>query len=293
MERLPNIRARLDRRREEIVSRYPAIWDKIITGWKSPGLDDHAWLMYSANYLFQTGGIRWAIDPLTLKCRLPQAPVMEIARDLKDLDFVLLTHQHKDHLDFDLLRALQYLPICWVIPEAILPMVQREVGLPAEQVLVPKPLQPITLHGISITPFIGLHWEDAPGFPDGRRGVPAVGYLVEHEGRRWLFPGDTRKYDSAGLPDFGPVDLLFAHLWLGRGTALQPSPRLLDDFCRFCLGLHPRRVVLTHLEEWGRQVADFWDMQHVEQVVSILNRLAPLLPVEVACMGEDVSLVID
>ncbi len=50
---------------------------------------------------------------------------MDVARDLKDLDFVLLTHRHKDHLDLGLLRALRHLPIRWVVPEAILPLVQR------------------------------------------------------------------------------------------------------------------------------------------------------------------------
>jgi len=281
----------IDRRRDEMVARTPAIWDKLIAEWNSPGPADRAWLMYSANYLFRTQGVRWAIDPLRLKNRLPQAPETEVARDLKDLDFVLLTHRHKDHLDIDLLRLLRHLPIWWVVPEAILPLVQGEAGLRPQRILVPKPLQPIDLHGLRITPFDGLHREAAPGYPGGRRGVPASGYLVELGGKRWLFPGDTRTYDPASLPDFGPVDVLFAHLWLGREAALQPHPPLLDDFCRFCLTLQPRRIILTHLEEWGRQLSDFWDLVHAEQVVAVLKISAPFLQVEVACFGDEVSLV--
>jgi L-ascorbate metabolism protein UlaG (beta-lactamase superfamily) len=247
--------------------------------------------MYSANYLFRTQGVRWGIDPLTLSARLPQSPAMDVARDIKDLVFVLLTLCHKDHLDLGLLSALRHLPIWWVVPEAILPLVKREAGLPAKQILVPKPLQPIDLRGLRITPFDGLHWDNTPENPDGSRGVPAMGYLVEQSGKRWLFPGDTRTYDSASLPAFGPVDVLFAHLWLGRGAALQLHPTLLESFCRFCLAFQPRRIILTHLEEWGRAASDFWDSEHAEQVISVLKKYASFLSIEVACTGDEIMLV--
>jgi Beta-lactamase superfamily domain len=290
MDRSAEKQARIDRQRDETIARYPSIWDRLILGWNAPGPEDRAWLMYSASYLFRTQGVRWAIDPLMLKSRLPYAPGMEAARDLKGLDFVLLTHRHKDHLDPGLLRLLRHLPIRWVVPESMLPHVQREIGLPVKQILVPRSLQPIELNGLLITPFEGLHWEAVPDSLAERRGVPSTGYLVELSGKRWLFPGDTRTYDSDGLPDFGEVDLLFAHLWLGRGAALQSPPPLLELFCRFCLELKPQRIILTHLEEWGRQVADFWDLENAESAVSALKKHAPSLSIEVACMGDEISL---
>jgi L-ascorbate metabolism protein UlaG (beta-lactamase superfamily) len=293
MDQSAEKQAQVDRQRDEMVARYPFIWDKLIAEWNSPGAEDRAWLMYSANYLFRTQGVHWAIDPLTLKSRLPQALAMDVARDLKDLDFVLLTHRHGDHLDPGLLHALRHLPTWWVVPEAILPLVQKEAGLQANRILVPKSLQPIILHGVRITPFDGFHWEDAPDTLAGRRGVPATGYLVEQSGKRWLFPGDTRMYDPARLPHFGPVDVLFAHLWLGREAALQPHPTLLELFCRFCLELQSRRVILTHLEEWGRQLSDFWDLEHAELAVSVLKKYAPFLPIEIARTGDEISLVVD
>jgi L-ascorbate metabolism protein UlaG (beta-lactamase superfamily) len=280
----------IDRQRERMIVRYPSLWNKTISEWKSPGPEDRAWLMYSANYLFRTQGVRWAIDPLRLINRLPSAVEMDVAHDLMDLDFVLLTHRHIDHLDIGLLRLLQDLPILWVIPEAILPLVQKQVSLTAEQILVPKAGLPFELNGLWITPFDGLHWEDAPDFPDGRRGVPATGYLVEVNGKRWLFPGDTRTFDPNSLPAFSRLDVLFAHLWLGRAAALQTYPPLLDDFCHFCLALQPHRIILTHLEEWGRTASDFWDSGHAERVVSVFNTLAPFLQVEVAGMGDSILL---
>jgi L-ascorbate metabolism protein UlaG (beta-lactamase superfamily) len=290
MDRSTEKQAWIDRQREGLITRYPALWNQIIAEWNLPGAIDRAWLVYSANYLFHTQGVRWAIDPLALHCRLPQAPVMDVARDLKGLDFVILTHGHKDHLDPGLLNDLRHLPIKWVVPEAILPMVQEQVRLPVKQILVPKPLQPVELCGLRITPFDGLHWEAAPDHPYGRRGVPATGYLVELGGKRWLFPGDTRTYDPARLPDLGPVDVLFAHVWLGRGAALQPQPSLIDDFCCFLLALQPRQIILTHLQEWGRPASDFWDWENADQVVSVIKKKAPFLPVEVAFTGDKVLL---
>jgi hypothetical protein len=290
MDQVIDRQALVDRQRADMVARYPSIWNKIIAEWNSPGSDGRAWLMYSANYLFRTGAVRWAIDPLQLKSRVSQVPAMQIARDLKDLDFVLLTHRHRDHLDLGLLNSLKHFPICWVVPEAILPLVKEQVNLPARQILVPKPLQLIDLHGIHITPFNGLHWEENPGSPDGRRGVPAMGYLVEQDGKRWLFPGDTRTYDSSTLPDFGSVDLLFAHLWLGKGSALQPNPQLLERFCRFYIALKPQRIIMTHLEEWGRGISDFWDLAHAKQVVAVFKELAPSTKIDSAFTGDAVVL---
>ena len=280
----------LDRQRDEIVARYPDIWKKLVDGWKSTGPDDRAWMMYSANYLFRTQGVRWAIDPLMLKSRLPEAPWMDVAGDLKDLEVVLLTHRHKDHLDFGILRQLRHLPIHWVIPGTMVSTIQKEVGLPSNQILIPKPLQRMDLNGLQITPFEGLHWEAAPGYPDGRRGVPAIGYLVKSGSNRLLFPGDTRTYDPARVPDFGQVDFLFAHLWLGRVAALLSPPPLLEHFCRFCLALKPSRIILTHLEEWGRNAADFWGLQHANMVVSTLKKHAPALAIEIARMGDEILL---
>ena len=273
-----------------MIARYPMLWNKLISEWKSPRSEDRAWLMYSANYLFRTQGVRWAIDPLRLVHRLPSAPEMDVAHDLMDLEFVLLTHHHKDHLDLVLMCLLQQLPIVWVIPEAILPLVQRETHLPMKQILVAKPLQSIDLHNLHITPFEGQHWEIAQDHPAGRRGVPSIGYLVEQGGKRWLFPGDTRTYDPACLPGFGPVDVLFAHLWLGRGAALQPASPLLESFCNFCMALQPRRIILTHLEEWGRPAPDFWDSEHADQVISILKEQATSISIVIARTGEEILL---
>ncbi|HSB00474.1 MAG TPA: MBL fold metallo-hydrolase [Anaerolineales bacterium] len=287
MDRFSEKQAQISQRRAEVSARYPELWSRIIAEWNLPGAEDRVWLTYSANYLFCTQDIRWAIDPLTFSWRIKNAPRVNVARDLDGLSFVLLSHQHKDHLDLDLLTALRHLPITWVVPDPILPMV-KQAGLRCENIIVPQPLEPIELNGIHILPFDSLHWET---MPDGtRKGVPAIGYLIEFNGSRWLFPGDIRTYDAGQLPDFGPVDHLFTHLWFGRGCALLEDPPLMDAFCQFCLDLKPRRIVLTHLNEFGRNADDLWDESHARKISLRLQRMSPETSVMPTQMGESVLL---
>jgi hypothetical protein len=160
--------------------------------------------------------------------------------------------------------------------------------LRAENIIVPAALTPFELDGIHILPFDGLHWETTS---DGNiHGVPAMGYQIECHGRRWLFPGDTRTYDVSQLPALAPVDTVFAHLWLGRGSALMDTPPLVDSFCRFFLNLKPRRLILTHLNEFGRDASDHWDESHAQLICSTLRKRRASLPVKSLQMGNSVPL---
>ena len=276
------------RRRAVVVARYPALWSKMISEWQRPADEDRAWLLYSANYLFRTAGVRWALDPLTLHQRVPSAPEVD-ASALAALDFVVLTHRHADHLDLGLLRLLRDYPIHWIIPACLLDPLQT-LNLPPGKMTIPRPLEPLRLGGLTLTPFNGLHREADSSRPDGQRGVPAMGYLAEFKGKRWLFPGDTRTYDASQLPRFGPVDGLFAHLWLGRGLALDDQPPLLENFGRFCLDFQPKRIIVTHLDEYGRSADEYWDSGHFQQVKEWFRGHAPDVLVESAGLGDCVDI---
>jgi|WetSurMetagenome_2_1015567.scaffolds.fasta_scaffold89594_2 phosphoribosyl 1,2-cyclic phosphodiesterase len=288
MDRFSEKQKKIDQRRINASALYPALWSHMIEEWRQPDPQDRVWLTYSANYLFRSNDVRWAIDPLTLDGRFEQAPRVNAERDLRGLSFVLLTHDHKDHLDLGLLYALRNLPLPWVVPEPLLSKVMLQAGLPRENIIVPSPLSPIVFKGFRILPFDGLHWETTP--QGDIKGVPATGYLIESNGKRWLFPGDTRTYDTSRLPAMGPVDVIFSHLWLGRGAALQEEPPLLDAFCHFFLNLNPRKLILTHLNELGRDANDYWDQLHVQKVRSKFRELSVNFPISHHVMGESIQL---
>ncbi len=69
------IRQGLETRRRAIVADHGMCWERMVRQWTVPDDGNSAWLMYSANYLFNTRGMKWAVDPVRLKNRVPEAPV--------------------------------------------------------------------------------------------------------------------------------------------------------------------------------------------------------------------------
>ena len=102
----------LANQRRKAVENYPEIWDRIISEWKS-SQKDCFWLTYSANYLLNTAGVKWAIDPYSLFTRVGGGEQPAFSDDLTALQLVVLTHSHSDHLDLNLIAAIQDLPIHW------------------------------------------------------------------------------------------------------------------------------------------------------------------------------------
>lgn len=277
------VQQQIEQMRARWVADYAATWQRIIAGWRLDGAEDRVWLTYSANYLLRTGNTRWAIDPFVLSSRVAAAEPVEIARDLQGLSFVALTHQHADHLDLNLIRALRDEAITWVIPAFLQERVVGPCGLRPGQVITPRPLQPLEVDGVRLIPLNGLHWEKQAG---GLHGVDSMAYVAECGGWRWLFAGDIRQYALEQLPDLGRLDGACAHLWLGRGRALEQEPPLLEPFCRFFADLELPRLVITHLHELGRGPQDYWDMRHYDLARARLGQWDAEMQVSSATIGE-------
>lgn len=280
----------IEQRKKAAIAEYPQQWLHIINSWHKDSKKDCAYLTYSANYLLRTGGVRWALDPLTLRRRVPTAPQVNIEEDLSRLEFVLLTHQHADHLDDALIHELRNSSIQWVVPKEIKSKVMQ-LGIREKNLIIPEDLKTISIKGVNIVPFEGLHWQKI--HREGNveiHGVPSTSYLVEFNGKRWLFPGDIREYAADALPGFGIVDGIFAHLWLGRKCALIDPPPFLNEFCTFFASLKPKRIVITHLEELGRNALDYWDESHYQMVKSHMERMSPSMDISRAYMGDKVDL---
>ncbi len=262
---------------------YPSLWRDMISDWLGNDRLDAAWLTYSANYILRTAGYRWAVDPFSLFTRIGNGNQPDFREDLKSVQLIVLTHEHNDHLDLDLIRTLCDLPITWVIPNFLLDGHLQDIGIPKNNICVPHPGIALQFPGLTLTPFFGLHFR-------GSHGVPAMGYLAEFSGKRWLFPGDTRTYDPKGIPDHSPLDGIFAHLWLGRKSALLDEPPLLGDFVDFFSHFQTKRLVITHLEELGRKADDLWTWAHYLRVAESMRIQSPGVSVESAKMGQKVIL---
>jgi len=257
-------RQEITAKREAIESDYVERWSGMIREWRAPRRNDAVWLTYSANYLFNTRGLKWAVDPVLLSNRVPTVQLLDASQDLNDLEFVLLTHAHIDHIDVALWTQLEDSHCHWIVPEHMRNFFTDETSMRDSRYSVAVPGKEIAVAGARITPF------DAPHYGRSASGevvpVDSTGYFVETAGGSYLLPGDIRTYDPVCMGRFAEVSAVFAHVFLGRSAALAPDPPLLDAFVEFYLRCRPEKIVLSHLYEFGRGPEDCWLTLHARTV---------------------------
>ncbi|OLF13293.1 MBL fold metallo-hydrolase [Actinophytocola xanthii] len=198
--------------------------------------------------LVDTGSARLLFDPGTLSTGF---------EELRDLDAILVTHQHFDHLDPERLPALVAVnPTAALVVDPGSVAEVEKLGLTARQVLAGDTL---TLGGASVAVLGGEHAVIHPDVPT----VPNVGYLVD-EGA-FYHPGDSlvvpeRPVDVLGLPTAAP--------WLKVVEAVE-----------FMRSVAPRVATPIHqglLNEQGLRVTYGW----FERMAPEGTELRPLTPLE-------------
>lgn len=280
----------IEDRRTRASQEYPALYNRVIEQWKQEG-EDAFWLIYSANYLFRCGVVRWAVDPVTLSSRIPADFPLHPEVDFEKSDFIVLTHRHSDHLDKKLLKAISDINIPWVVPDFLLDEIQKIVHLPDHRIIVPIPGKQLVISGIKILALEGFHWEktgDMHAAGTSLHGVPAYSYLFEAHNKKWFIPGDTRTYDPKLIPQMGHLDGLIAHVWLGRKGALKDPPPLLDQFCNYFKRFKSSKIVLTHLDEWGRAESDLWTSDHAKMITNQIEQGSDQATVITAVTGDQI-----
>lgn len=218
-------------------------------------------LIGPASYLLHLGGKKIAIDPSA--CHFPGEEEKREAlfHTLLDYDGVICTHFHFDHYDGALLtRLAPHLP-CYI--PAYMPPLPGVNRVNAGDRL--------TFEEVALTFFDSPHSR-------GENKVEELGFLLEYDGRRHLFPVDVRTYDPVAIPVAGPVDTLISHLWLGRVHALDrvAEADYIEEFCAFAGAFTPKRTILGHLCDSRRTITDMWSPLHVERVAPYLTNPTPL-----------------
>ncbi|MER7015020.1 MBL fold metallo-hydrolase [Saccharopolyspora sp. NPDC000359] len=165
--------------------------------------------------LVENGSTRLLLDPGTFSADF---------EDLRDLDAVLVTHQHPDHLDLDRLPALLAAnPGAQLVVDPGSAASVEERGLTATTA---RPGDALELGGAAVTVVGGAHAVIHPDIPV----VDNIGYIVDHGA--FYHPGDSfhvpeQRIDVLGLPTAAP--------WLKLSEAV--------DFLR---AVAPRTAVPIH-----------------------------------------------
>jgi L-ascorbate metabolism protein UlaG (beta-lactamase superfamily) len=200
------------------------------------------WLGHSC-FLIETGIHRLLIDPF-----LNDNPTAPQKADAIHADFILLTHGHFDHV-------VDAAPIAKRTSAHVLANFEvsewlKKQGVAADKVIALNP------GGAKQTPFGRMKLTIAhhsSSMPDGSYGGVACGILLELDGKRLYFAGDTALFLDMKLIGMGGLDL--AVLPIGDLYTMGP-----EDSVEAIKFLAPKRVAPCHYNTWPdiEQDAEAW-----------------------------------
>ena len=111
-----------------------------------------------------------------------------------------------------------------------------------------------------------------------------VAVMVNPE-KTYLFPGDVRDYEHCRMPV--DCDVVFSHVWLGRGCATaNREDTALDKYLHFVRALRPKLLLLTHLYDIRRLEKEQWTYKHALWIKHALQNTE--IHVEAPVPGENV-----
>lgn len=222
-----------------------------------------------ASYLVQLGGRSLLLDPV-FSMRLAVVPrngPPGLARaDLPDVDVVVVTHNHRDHLDLPSLRLLGPAPV-YVVPAGLGQWLRR-AGFP--RVVELQWWEQRDVEGFEITFVPSQHWSRR-GLFDENDSLWG-GYVIARDGLRVYHSGDTAWFDGFGEIGrrAGPIDAAMLPIgayeprWFMRTQHIDPieAVRAFEDLgaARF-FAMHWGTFKLTDedLLEPPQVLREHWD----------------------------------
>lgn len=165
-----------------------------------------------ASVLIETADTRLITDPLLTRrvAHLRRRRVLPTA-DVADVDGVLLSHAHLDHLHLASLRHIRR--DTRILTPIGTGRLLRAAGF--SDVSEVRVGDRTTIGAIEIVVVPAAH---KPGRgPHSRVSAPPIGYLATGDGTRVYFPGDTDLFDE--MAHLGDVDIALLPIW-GWGSSL-------------------------------------------------------------------------
>jgi L-ascorbate metabolism protein UlaG (beta-lactamase superfamily) len=190
--------------------------------------------------LVEMGGARILTDPVLMdRIAILRRAADPLPLDLfADIDLVVISHLHLDHLDLPSLRSMGT-DIALLVPRGAGSFMRRMGFTNVDELAAGGAF---TVAGVSVTATLAEHSGFRPPFGPT---ADALGYVLEHDGESIYFAGDTDII--AQMAELAGVDIALLPVW-GWGPRLGPGhmdPWRAADALRV---IRPRVAVPIH---WG------------------------------------------
>ena len=111
----------------------------------------------------------------------------QLKEECHDADIICITHPHFDHLSPEDINKIKKADTVLIAPESIKEEVIGKTGIPEEKTILVSPGENIHIESISITTVPAYN----VGKPFHKKEYGWLGYLIEADGTRYYFAGDT------------------------------------------------------------------------------------------------------
>ena len=240
-----------------------------------------------ATTAIELDGVRFLTDPLLTKrvAHLRRRTSVPGA-DVGDIDAILLSHVHLDHLHAASLRLLDKSAVV-VAPRGAGRLVRR---LGFRTVTEISPGERTAVRGVVIDAVPAVH-QHGRG-PHSRIRAEPVGYVLTGTQHRAYFPGDTDLFDA--MADLGDIDVALLPIW-GWGPTLGPGHLDPERAAAATELIEPRLVVPIH---WGtyapenvRRLPGKWFDRPIDRFTKALDERDRLDRLRALSPGESVAVL--
>lgn len=258
-------------------------WQKVIKEYKLSCNEDKMWLLGPSSYIFSISGVKFAVDPQIRRRTDFEKILPTLKKDFEDISFVLITHQHGDHMCVPLINALKDSNIRWYIPAGVRSDYIEKCDFNPEHLIYIKPGYLINEGNLKISTFFSPH-------AVGEQPFLQCGFNIGCDKGNIVITGDIRDY-SYVYPEFSDVSLCIAHVWAGRDSIDEEKylPEL-ERFVKTACLFDAKRYFLCHLYEIGRTPESMWSYKHAGIAMDMFYSLKPLSTVEVPRVGRSYNI---
>lgn len=259
---------------------FTANWNRVFSKLQTPECSNEVMFAGPTSYVFSLCGQKFAVDLQIRRSCDFEALKPHLLEQLSQLRFMLITHEHDDHMCLPIMNLLRDTDIHWYIPSESKRELVYSSGLKDENITWVQRGASFRIGELDISAFYSPHVSDPSEKFDQR------GYLITSPKLKILMPGDVRNYNYDGYPDFGELDLCFSHVWAGNDALnAENYMPMIEKFAAFNAKFRAKKYLLCHLYEVGREEKYLWHYGHAGIAMKLMYEAIPESIVEVPRIG--------